>query len=83
MLPKNKPNAKRTCALLLMLPLAMLAACSTPSTPSTSVIADVPCPRSPMPPPSLMQRPARVDYSANAAADIQQWQQVLQSTLPK
>ena len=68
------PNAKRNCALMLMLPAALLMGCAAPSTTSVQVSPVLP------PPPSLREPIPQQSYSERALTNIEAWQKRLTGT---
>ena len=70
-----QPNAKRNCALMLLLPAALLTACAAPST--NFVQASPTLPQAP----SLREPIPQQSYSERASANIEQWQSRLTDML--
>lgn len=74
-MPNNKLlNASRNCALTMLLPMLLLAACATPSpicADASPQIPSMPAVRQPTPP---------LPYSASARIDIERWQKQLTGT---
>lgn len=71
-----QPKEKTSYALIMLLPMLLLAGCATQSTPSV-----VDCPQPPQMPVSRQQAPA-LPYSASARIDIEQWQKRLTDVSP-
>ena len=68
------PNAKRSCALMLILPAALLMGCASNSATPPGASLQLP------PPPSLSTPLPSVDYSLTAAETIKSWQARLRAT---
>ena len=68
-------NAKRNCALMLMLPAALLMGCAAPSTTSVQVSPTLPQP------PSLREPTPQQSYSERASTNIEAWRNRLIGTL--
>ncbi len=69
------PNAKRSCALMLMLPAVLLTGCAAPSTNSVQVSPTLPQP------PSLREPTPQQSYSERASTNIEAWRSKLIGTL--
>ena len=68
-------NAKRSCALMLILPAALLMGCAAPSTNSVQVSPVLPQP------PSLREPTPQQSYSGRASTNIEAWRNRLTGTL--
>ena len=69
-----QPNEKRNYALMLMLPVLLLAGCATPSTPSV-----ISCPQLPQKPVAQQPTPP-LPYSASVRLKLEGWQKRLTDT---